>query len=665
MIKKLYSPLTRRRFLATTGAIGAGAGFALSPWPRLAYGAGNVHLRLLETTDIHVHVFPYDYYRDREDNQVGLAKIATIVDSIRAEAPNVMLLDNGDFLQGNPMGDYMAYQHGLEDGAVHPIIAAMNQMDFDAATIGNHEFNYGLDFLNRAVAGADFPIVLANVHNGLPAATIAGDNFYLPPYTILDRAVLDGDGNEHTIKVGIIGFTPPQIMNWDRRHLEGNVNVRGIVEAARALVPQMREEGADIIVALSHSGINVEQDSPDLENASYQLSTVPGIDAILTGHHHLVFPGPDYADLDGIDAEAGTLNGIPAVMGGFWGSHLGVIDLMLSNDGDQWRVLDTVSEARPIYERDGRDIIPLVEASPAVLAVAQQDHDDTLAYVRASVGQISSPVTSYFALVADDPSVQIVSQAQIWYIDQMMQGTPHEGLPILSAAAPFKAGGRGGPEYYTDVPAGDIAIRNVADLYLYPNTVRAVRINGATVQEWLERSAGIFNQVDDSDAEQVLINTDFPSYNFDVIDGVTYQIDLTQQSRYDSEGELINPDAHRIVDLAYNGQPIDPDQEFIVATNNYRASGGGNFPGVNGEVIVFEGPDTNRDVIVRYIVDQGTINPSADNNWSFRPMANASNVIFVSGPSAQGHLHTIPNASYIEDDEEGFSLFRMNLTGSN
>ena len=140
MIKKLYSPVTRRRFLATAGAVGAGAGFALSPWPRLAYGAGNVHLRLLETTDIHVHVFPYDYYRDREDHQVGLAKIATIVDAIRAEAPNTMLLDNGDFLQGNPMGDYMAYQRGLADGDVHPIIAAMNAMDFDAATIGNHEF---------------------------------------------------------------------------------------------------------------------------------------------------------------------------------------------------------------------------------------------------------------------------------------------------------------------------------------------------------------------------------------------------------------------------------------------------------------------------------------------------------------------------------------------
>jgi len=665
MIKKLYSPLTRRRFLTTAGAVGAGAGFALSPWPRLAYGAGNVHLRLLETTDIHVHVFPYDYYRDREDNQVGLAKIATLVDGIRAEAPNTMLLDNGDFLQGNPMGDYMAYQRGLAEGDVHPIIAAMNEMDFDVATIGNHEFNYGLEFLNRAMAGADFPIVLANVHTGLPAATIAADNFYVPPYTILDRAVIDGDGNEHTIRVGVIGFTPPQIMTWDRRHLEGNVGVRGIVESARALVPQMREEGADIIIALSHSGISLEPDSPELENASYQLSTVPGIDAIMTGHHHLVFPGPDYADLEGIDAEAGTLNGVPAVMGGFWGSHLGVIDLMLSNEGGEWRVLDSVNEARPIYERDGREVIPLVEASPAVLAATQQAHDETLAYVRASVGQISAPVNSYFALVADDPSVQIVSQAQMWYIDQMMQGTPHEGLAILSAAAPFKAGGRGGPEYFTDVPAGDIAIRNVADLYLYPNTVRAVRINGANVREWLERSAGIFNQIEDSDAEQVLINTDFPSYNFDVIDGVTYQIDLTQPSRYDTEGNLINPDARRIVDLAYDGQPIDDDREFIVATNNYRASGGGNFPGIGGEVIVFEGPDTNRDVIVRYIVDQGTINPSADNNWSFRPMANASNVIFVSGPAAQNHLHTIPHADYVEDDEEGFSLFRMDLSGSN
>ncbi|UWQ16264.1 bifunctional 2',3'-cyclic-nucleotide 2'-phosphodiesterase/3'-nucleotidase [Jannaschia sp. M317] len=651
-------PLTRRDFLASTAATGL---VIVHPFAARAQ-AGQAHLRICETTDLHVHVWPYDYYGDREVDTVGLARTAALIENVRAESGNALVLDNGDFLQGNPMGDYIAYERGMKEGDLHPVIAAMNTVGFDGATVGNHEFNYGLDFLMKSLAGAGFPVVLANVVKEA-GASITDDTTLVPPYAILDRTLTDGAGAEHPIKIGIIGFTPPQIMQWDRRHLEGNVTVRDIVAAAEAYVPQMKEQGADIVIALSHSGIGAAQHEDMMENASIPLAAVPGIDVVLTGHHHREFPGSAYEGIEGVDAAAGTIHGKPAVMPGFWGSHMGLIDLMLERDGSGWRIAASEQELRPIAIRqEDRSWQPQVESNAEVLAATQKDHDDTLAYVRRAVGKTDAPLHSYFALVADDPSVQIVSIAQKWYVEQLLAGTEHAGLPILSAAAPFKAGGRGGPEYFTDVPAGDVAIRNVADLYLYPNTVRAVKVTGQQVKDWLERSAGMFNQVEAGAQDAILLNPDFPSYNFDVIDGVSYRIDLSQPARFDRDGAVVNAGANRIVDLTYDGAPLDMTAEFVIATNNYRASGGGSFPGADGSTIILEAPDTNRDVIVRYIVEQGTISPSADGNWSFVPMEGTT-AIFETGPGGASYADGVPGVSLEEAgvSDAGFLRFRMTM----
>ncbi len=650
------SSIDRRSFLA--GTVGT-ALIALHPFSVKA-ASNQAHLRLMETTDLHVHVFPYDYYGDRPTDTVGLARTASIINSIRAESTNSLLVDNGDFLQGNPMGDYIAYERGMKEGDSHPVITAMNTLGYEASTLGNHEFNYGLDFLMKSLAGAAFPVVSANVVKEMGANPRA-DKTLLKPYVILDKKVKDGSGEEHAIKIGLIGFVPPQIMNWDRRHLEGKVNTRDIVETAKAYVPEMKEAGADIIIALSHSGIGEAKHSDGMENASVPLAQIDGVDALMTGHSHLVFPGEKFTSNDVVDAAKGTVHGKPAAMGGFWGSHLGVIDLMLEKSGNEWKVVTSSTEARPIYKSgENRKKIPLVESDAKILASIQKEHDETLGYVRQSVGKTDAPLHSYFALVADDPSVQIVSQAQLWYIAEMMKGTKWEGMPILSAAAPFKAGGRGGPEYYTDVAKGDVAIKNVSDLYLYPNTVRAVEVSGAQVKDWLERSAGMFNQVVPGKADQLLLNPSFPSYNFDVIDGVTYKIDLSQPSKFDPKGELVAPDANRIVDLQFQGKPLDPAARFVIATNNYRASGGGKFPGALGDTIIFEGPDTNRDVIVRYIVDKGTISPAADNNWSFKALAGTS-VLFDTGPKGEDHLADVKGVKIERagDGPDGFARYRI------
>ena len=659
-MSELVLPLTRRTFLSGSAAMGAF--IVLHPFSARA-ASNQAHLRIMETTDIHVNVLPYDYYADKPNDTMGLSRTASLIDAVRKEATNAMLIDNGDLLQGNPMGDYIAYEKGMKEGDLHPVMKGMNLLGYECSTLGNHEFNYGLSFLDKVLAGANFPFVCANLIRGTElAANPRDDKLYLKPYVILDKKIKDGSGAEQPIKIGIIGFVPPQIMMWDAKNLEGNVRTRDIVEAAKAWVPEIKEKGADIVIALSHSGIDVKQGDM-MENASFFVAGVEGIDAVFTGHQHLVFPGKkDFQELDGVDTKNGTLGGKPAVMGGFWGSHMGLIDLLLESDGGKWRVVSATSEARPIYERVDNKNKALVEDDQKIVAALKEDHEATLAYVRRPVGKTSAPLYSYFALVADDPSVQIVSQAQTWYIKDLLKETEFKDLPLLSAAAPFKAGGRGGADYYTDVPAGDVAIKNVADLYLYPNTVRAVAISGAQVKEWLEMSAGIFKQVEPGKADQTLIDLDFPSYNFDVIDGVTYKIDISKPAKYDPKGAVLDASSSRIVDLAYDGKPIDPAQKFVVATNNYRAGGGGNFPEINASKIIFEAPDTNRDVIVRYIIQQGTINPSADANWSFVPLPGTS-VIFETGPKAKDYIADLKSVK-IEpagEGENGFAKYRITL----
>lgn len=611
--------------------------------------AATVELRIMETTDIHVNVLNYDYYQDKSTDEYGLARTATLIRQARQEARNSMLFDNGDLIQGNPLGDYVARVDPLQEGETHPVYKAMNLLDYDLGNIGNHEFNYGLDFLKLSLKGANFPYVNANVYDA------EGRKNYFKPYRIITKVVRDENNALHTIKVGVIGFVPPQILLWDKANLEGKVTTRDIVETAQKFVPEMKAKGADVVVAIAHSGLGDPDPKALDENETAGLSKVPGIDVILFGHSHAEFPSATYATYPGADVKQGTLNGVAAVMPGFWGNNLGVVDLKLEKKDGKWTILDRKGTIRPIFDKVNKKA--LVESDPAVVQAVADDHQHTLDYVRGKVADLEAPINSYFAVVQDDPSVQIVSQAQMWYAKRMLQGTEYDKYPILSAAAPFKAGGRAGASYYTDIPAGTLAIKNISDLYIYPNTIKGVLVTGAQVQEWLERSAGQFKQIDPKGpANQELIDTSFPTYNFDVIDGVTYEIDVTQPSRYNSKGEVVNAGAHRIKNLMFEGKPINPEQKFIVVTNNYRAGGGGSFPGLNGKNIVLDSPDENREAIIQYMVAQGKINPTADNNWKLSPIPGQS-VLFFSSPNAEKYLPS--NAKKIGTTPDGFTQYQL------
>lgn len=630
----------------------------------VAAQAATVDLRILETTDLHSNMMDFDYYKDTPTEKFGLVRTATLIHAARQQVKNSVLVDNGDIIQGSPLGDYMAAK-GLSAGEIHPVYKALNTLDYSVGNLGNHEFNYGLPYLKKALAGARFPYANANVidsKSGKPLFT---------PYLIKSTEVVDRDGKTQTVKIGYIGFVPPQIMVWDKANLQGKVRVDDITETARRYVPEMRARGADIIVAIPHSGLSSEPYHALAENSVYYLSQVKGINAIMFGHAHAVFPGSDFASIKGADIAQGTLNGIPAVMPGMWGDHLGVVDLVLDNDGGRWQVSSGKAEARPIYDTAAKK--SLAAEDPALVKVLADDHRATRAFVAKPIGKSADVMYSYLSLVQDDPTVQIVNNAQRAYVEHFIQGDPDLGrLPVLSAAAPFKAGGRkNDPASYVEVEKGALTFRNAADLYLYPNTLVVMKISGAQVKEWLECSAGQFNQIDPhSSKTQSLINWDFRTYNFDVIDGVNYQIDVTQPARYDAECQLIHPQASRIRQLSWQGKPIDPQATFLVATNNYRAYGG-KFAGTGDKYIAFASPDENRSVVAAYISaetkKQGEVRPQADNNWRLAPIASATplDIRFETAPGDKATHFIQQHAQYPLQpkgtDAIGFALWQVNL----
>nr|WP_228729997.1 bifunctional 2',3'-cyclic-nucleotide 2'-phosphodiesterase/3'-nucleotidase [Shewanella avicenniae] len=655
-----------------------------------AADAAEVQLRILETSDLHTNIMDYNYYADKEDPTIGLARTASLIKAARATATNSVLVDNGDLLQGSPMGDYVAH-HGISQGEIHPAYKAMNTLDYAVGNIGNHEFNYGLEFLQQSLAGAKFPYINANVYcdaDDCWGGKKRGEHLFTP-YLIKPTQVTDTQGQQHTLNIGYIGFVPPQIMLWDSQNLSGKVRADSILATAEKLVPEMKAKGADIIIAIPHSGIGSSENpgDPAAENAVYALTRVAGINAIMFGHSHSIFPSDRYQGLPNTDVEKGLMNGVAAVMPGRWGDNMGQVDLTLSLNDGQWQVTDARAQAVPIFDAKSRQ--PLVAADEHIHQAVAQEHQGTIAYMSRPIGRANADMYSFLAQVQDDPSVQIVADAQHVKVAQMLPPELRD-LPVLSAAAPFKAGARqasaNDASQYIEVSSGPLSFKNAADLYLYPNTLVAVKVTGAELKDWLECSANQFNQIDpNSSAPQPLINFSHPTYNFDVIDGVSYRIDVTQPSKFDSDCNVVNPTASRITELSYQsgdgalitGKSLEK-MTFVVATNNYRAFGG-KFAGTGADHVVMELPDTNRKALVDYISMMSNpnskggfsseVNPQADNNWDFADInsAVALDIRFSTQDSDKAAAFIEKNhrrpMTKLSVNDNGFAEYRIDISG--
>jgi 2',3'-cyclic-nucleotide 2'-phosphodiesterase/3'-nucleotidase len=623
--------------------------------PVAAGVARTARLRLMATSDLHMALQPWDYHADSATTAPGLSGVLAIVDRLRKEQPASLLFDCGDFLQGGPMADYLAFERGLAPGEPHPMIAAMNAAGYAAVALGNHEFNYGLPFLERALADARFPVLCSNLMRRLGAHPLL-DRPLVVPHLLLPMTL---DRDLPPLRLGLIGLAPPQVLQWEREQLDGRLQARSMVEAAVAHVAALRGAGAELVKALVHGGILEEGDAPDLsadpptgppigpaaadgvrgargltEGIASTLAALDGLDVLMLGHAHEVFPGPRFRGMTGIDGRAGRVLGKPAVMPGLQGSHLGVIDLTLERAPQGWRLADSTARALPVPQTARpAGLCPVRRATAAA-------HAATRAHMAQPVGRTAVALHSYFAPLADGAALRLVAEAQRRWGEAAVAGRPEARLPLLSAVAPFRLGGRAGPLHYTDVPAGPLLLRHLHDLYAFPNTLRLLRLTGEQVAEWLERTAGLYSRLAPDRPDTPLLEAEAPGYSFDMIHGLDYAFDLGVPARYRSDGRRADG-VSRLRGLAIAGRPLRWDEDVLVVTNNYRAAGGGGFPGTGSAARVVASGPTNRAALLAHIRACPEID-SVPRPGGWRLVAPAgSTAILDTGPGAAAHLAEI------------------------
>ncbi|MFI8893033.1 bifunctional metallophosphatase/5'-nucleotidase [Streptomyces paradoxus] len=581
-------PLNRRKFLEKSAVTGAGvalAGAVGAPGAQAAEtkrGAKRYAFTVLGTTDLHGNVFNWDYFTDKEfddkdHNDVGLAKVSTLVNRVRAEKGrrNTLLIDAGDTIQGTQLSYYYAKVDPItaEGGPVHPMAQAMNTMGYDAAALGNHEFNYGIPVLRKFEQQCRFPLLGANA---LDAKTLRPA---FAPYSMHRLRTPFG----RDVKVAVLGLTNPGIAIWDKANVQGKMTFPGLEEQAAKWVPKLRSMGADVVIVSAHSGSSgtssYGDQLPYVENAAGLVAEqVPGIDAILVGHAHTEIP--EYFVTNKKTGKKVVLSE-PLK----WGQRLTLFDFELVWEKGCWKV-----------EKVGAKVLNsnTVEEDPKITKLLGDEHEKVVAYVNQVIGTNAAEMTSAEAPYKDVPIIDLINHIQADTVKQALAGTEYAALPVLSQAACFSRSAR--------IPAGEVTIRDVAGLYVFENTLEARLMTGAQMKAYLEYSANYFVQTAPGaavDPAKLTNANGTPDYNYDVVSGLTYEIDIAKAA------------GSRVTNVRFEGQPLADDAKFVFAVNNYRANGGGNFPHVAAAQLLWSNSDEIRNTMIAWVKAKGSIDPAA------------------------------------------------------
>lgn len=512
-----------------------------------------VQITILGTTDLHGNINPIDYYTNKPDNR-GFAKVATLINRVRKEQPNTLLIDSGDTIQGSPLESFHSRKNNVRPD---PMMLVMSSLNYDAMAVGNHEYNFGLKVLEKARSEAKFPWLSGNTYEK------GSDRTHYKPYIVKEVA---------GVKIGIVGLTTPGVPYWDNPPNYAGLEFRNPVPEARKWVQALRmQEKVDVVVIAMHMGLGEDlrtgEASPGQiphENEAITIAKeVPGVDVIFMGHTHR-------------DVPSLYINGVLLTQANHWGRHLARADLYLQKEPSGWRVYAKSARTLPADDR--------VEPDPAVVKLAEPYDRQVQEWLERVIAQSPEVLTAEEARFRDTAILDLIQKVQL-----------DAGKADVSMVASFNQNAR--------IEKGPITVRDVTELYVYENTLVVIEVTGQQLKDALEHSAKYYKTYEPGKSLRELIDEKIPAYNFDIAEGVTYDLDISK------------PIGSRIQNLRFKGQPLAPSRKLRLATNNYRVNGGGGYSMYKNAPVLYRSSEEIREFMIDWLERNKTVPVTPTNNW--------------------------------------------------